>query len=342
MKLPGVSITIAAMRKVLRLGLVVLTIAVTSTAVRADDLIASVAARRLAEVLLHSKPERVPAGLSSPSVTPMSSGGNDAAAGIVAEVRMSFPGRNSNAEIRYAVFANPDDARKYSMNFSSDLTASHQRRIFFPFFTDADCVQRGENQLCALQNGNVFALVMSNGVASANTHEHQTARGVSAGIVAQFALAHLQTVRKSIEQTSANALPGAAPVMPFSGSDPCALLSEAEAAAVLGSPVTPARRSGGVLCQYNSRASASDSVAIQLIAGGRAKFDFDRDRLVAARQLDGVGDAAFEFVSLAGFAQVYVLSHERYFAITLNKQRDRSLRDSAANLARKIAGGLSH
>lgn len=142
----------------------------------------------------------------------MPSNANDARAGIVGEVKMSFPGRNSNAEIRYAVFANSDAARKYSINFVRSLTASHQRRIFFPYFPDADCAQRGLNQLCAAASGNVFALVISNGFASANTPEGQKTRGVSAGIVGQFALAHLQRARKSIEQSATATLsPGARP-----------------------------------------------------------------------------------------------------------------------------------
>jgi hypothetical protein len=108
------------MRKVLR-GLLVLTISVAAAAVHAGDPTAS--ARRLTEALLHSKLETIPAGLSYPSITRMPSNANDARAGIIGEVKMSFPGRNSNAEIRYAVFANSDAARKYSMNFASSLTA---------------------------------------------------------------------------------------------------------------------------------------------------------------------------------------------------------------------------
>jgi hypothetical protein len=198
------------MRKIVR-GLLVLTISVAAAAAHADDLTAS--ARRLTEALLHSKLETIPAGLSSPSITRMSSNANGARAGIVGEVKMSFPGRTSNAEIRYAVFANSNDARRYSMNFGRGLTASHQRRIFFPYLPDADCAQRGHNQLCVAASGNVFTLVISNGVASAKTPEGQTTTpGVSAGTVGQFALAHLQSVRKSIEQSAAaTPSPGARP-----------------------------------------------------------------------------------------------------------------------------------
>lgn len=188
------------MRKIVR-GLLVLTISVAAAAAHADDL--TVPARRLTEALLHSRLETIPAGLSSPSITRMSSNANGARAGIVGEVKMSFPGRTSNAEIRYAVFANPNDARRYSMNFGRGLTASHQRRIFFPYLPGADCAQRGHNQLCVAASGNVFTLVISNGVASAKTPAGQTTRGVSAGTVGQFALAHLQSVRKSIEQSAA-------------------------------------------------------------------------------------------------------------------------------------------
>jgi hypothetical protein len=197
------------MRKVVR-GLLILTISVAAAAaVHAGDPTAS--ARRLTEALLHSKLETIPAGLSSPSITRMSSNANSARAGIIGEVKMSLPGSSSNAEIRYAVFANSDDARKYARNFGRGLTASHQRRIFFPYLPDADCAQRGRNQLCVAASGNVFTLVISNGVASANTHAGQATHGVSAGIVGQFALAHLENVRKSIAlPATAKATPTAA------------------------------------------------------------------------------------------------------------------------------------
>src|SRR3984893_15387113 len=109
------------MRKLVR-GLFVLLLSVPAIRAHADD--PTAAARRLTVTLLHTKPSMVPAGLSSPSITPMPSTENDGRAGIVGAVKMSLSGRASNAEIRYAVFANPADAHKYSTNFASSLTAS--------------------------------------------------------------------------------------------------------------------------------------------------------------------------------------------------------------------------
>jgi hypothetical protein len=182
-------------RKALRV-LLALTIGVATMAAQSDAPITS--ARRLTDALLHSKLERVPAGLSPPATTRMPSTAHDWTAGVVGAVRMSFPGRESNAEIRYAVFANPDDARKYSANFGRGLAASHQQRIVFSNLPAADCAQRGQTQLCAAVNGNVFALAITNGAANLNSPAGQGKGGVSAGIVAQFALAHIENARKSI------------------------------------------------------------------------------------------------------------------------------------------------
>jgi hypothetical protein len=105
MKLLRGSNRIGAMRKVTRV-LLALTIGVTAAA-QADNPIAS--ARRMTDALLHCKLEKIPAGLAPPSITRMPSTANDWRAGIVGEVRMSFSGRESNAQIGYAVFANPDE-----------------------------------------------------------------------------------------------------------------------------------------------------------------------------------------------------------------------------------------
>ncbi len=119
--------------------------------------------------------------------------------------------------------------------------------------------------------------------------------------------------------------------------DACDLLTTADADEATSGAVTRVPAGPANACYYQVRAPAGDGVSLQLIDGGRAKFDFDHKRMLNTTPLSGVGDAAFEFVSLAGFAQVYVIKGDTYFAITLTSHRNRNLSGSAARLARKVA-----
>ncbi len=126
----------------------------------------------------------------------------------------------------------------------------------------------------------------------------------------------------------------AAPARAF---DACDLLTtpdadEATIGAVTRVPAGPANA-----CYYQVREPAGDGVSLELIDGGRAKFDFDHKRMHNTTALSGIGDAAFEFVSLAGFAQVYAVKGDTYFVVTLTSHRNSNLAGSAARLARKVA-----
>jgi len=123
----------------------------------------------------------------------------------------------------------------------------------------------------------------------------------------------------------------------YSGPDPCSLLTLADATAAMGSPVVNAPHLGTNVCQYQSPTQAGDGVTLEVNSGGREKFDFDRDRVIGAVPLSGIGDGAFVFVSVAGFAQVSVIKGALYFTVTVMNQRDHHLKESAAALARKIA-----
>ena len=123
----------------------------------------------------------------------------------------------------------------------------------------------------------------------------------------------------------------------YTGPNPCALLTLADATAAMGSPVVNAPHEGTNLCQYQSPAQAGDGVTLEVNDGGREKFDFDLHRIIGAVPLTGIGDGAFVFVSVAGFAQVSVIKGARYFTVTVMNQRDHHLKESAAALARKIA-----
>jgi len=86
--------------------------------------------------------------------------------------------------------------------------------------------------------------------------------------------------------------------------------------------------------------AGSNSVTLQLIDGGRAKFDFDRGRVQRIVSVAGIGDDAFAFVSDAGFVQVYFIKSSRYASLTLQNARDPNRLENAKALARSIAARL--
>jgi hypothetical protein len=123
----------------------------------------------------------------------------------------------------------------------------------------------------------------------------------------------------------------------YTGPNPCSLLTLADATAAMGSPVVNAPHLGTGVCQYQSPTQAGDGVTLEVINGGRDQFNAARDSTSPLVALPGVGDGAFEFVSVAGFATVSVIKGPLYFTVTVMNQRDHHLKESAAALARKIA-----
>jgi hypothetical protein len=125
----------------------------------------------------------------------------------------------------------------------------------------------------------------------------------------------------------------------YTGPDPCSLLTLADANEAMGYTVVNAPHPGTSVCQYQSNGyqHTGEGVTLEVNPGGREKFAFARDRVIGAKPVAGIPDAAFEFISVAGFAQVYVIKRELYFTVTLTKQGDRQLGKDAVELARKIA-----
>ena len=166
----------------------------------------------------------------------------------------------------------------------------------------------------------------------------QVERGASLVIMAAK-----EAVEAARTTTSPRSSPFASTTAPKSAStgahDGCTLLTKADAEAALGGPASDLRRSGDS-CYYGSKAVAGDGVTLQLIEGGRSKFDFDRGRIPKAVGLSGIGDDAFAFVSQAGFVQLYFIKGGGYASITLQNSRDGNRLESAKALARKIAARL--
>jgi hypothetical protein len=296
------------------------------------------AATRVYEGLLKSKPITMPRGFSSASTSAVRLNADDSRNGIIGAVEIDFAGAPAGvtARIRYAVFAQASDTTRYSEQVSRTLTARGVQRVFFPGFPGADCVASGQNQVCARASGDVFILAVSTGIASANTHEHQTLRGDSAGNVGRIALAYLQSVRGSIGQAGPPAPPSRSPIQ-ASTPDPCAIMTGADVVAAMKSPMENPRRDTTGTCYYGSQTRPGEGVSLQLLSGGREQFDLVRHRMRGVMPLSGVGDAAFEFASAAGFIQIYALRGNQYFMLTFFERSAPDARRTAAALARLIA-----
>ena len=295
------------------------------------------AADKLYQALLNSRPASIQ-GFSPPTVSATKLSGADARNGMVGAVDIVFTRADAKAEIRYTVFGQSNQAVSYSQTLSQNLSGS---RIFFPFMPGADCVESSGNELCVVQNGNVLVLAISSGVGRADTHEQQTVRGISAGNIVQSAVTHLQSVRASTGESTAHRETAASgessPKMP----DPCSILTSADAAAVMGSGIDNPRRDRAGTCYYQSRSAPGEGVSLELMEGGRDKFDFDRGRVIGAAPLNGIGDSAFEFASAAGFVQVYAITGDRYFTVMVFNHRDPNSRQTAASLAKTIASRVA-
>jgi hypothetical protein len=304
-------------------------------AIRATRACAQDDAHRLLNALQGTKPAAMLDGFTSITPKQVAPNTTDAEAGIIGVAGLVFAGpTSSNVEIRYAVFVRAGQAKQYGVFFSEHLGGQQQ---FLPYLPDAICAANSQMEVCGIPSGNVFVGAIARGVAHANTHDQQVIRGVSAAQALQYALLNLKQVRDSIGQSPAPQ--AAAPTPNPNTTGPCALLTAADAAAVMRSRVMSPTNSLGT-CFYGSQSSPGDGVALQLIDGGRSKFDFDQGSISNTRPLNGLGDAAFEFFSAAGFVQVYVVKGNHYFEITLTNSHDRALRRSAYQLARQIVAKL--
>ncbi|HXN86101.1 MAG TPA: hypothetical protein VN867_08520 [Candidatus Binataceae bacterium] len=125
----------------------------------------------------------------------------------------------------------------------------------------------------------------------------------------------------------------------YTGPNPCSILTLADANEAMGYTVVNAPHPGTSTCQYQTAGTqhAGEGVTLEVNPGGREKFAFARDGVIGAKPVEGIPDAAFEFVSVAGFAQVYVIKRELYFTVTLTKLNDPQVGKEAIELARKVA-----
>ena len=126
------------------------------------------------------------------------------------------------------------------------------------------------------------------------------------------------------------------------GADACAVIDDALAETALGGAVernTNPQSALPGMCAWRSISTPGDGLTVAVDAGGEDKYNFDRSNL-QVRDLAGVGDQAFAFVSPAGFVQLGMMKGATYITIVLELQNSRDRLQRAEDLARAIAGRL--
>jgi len=107
------------------------------------------------------------------------------------------------------------------------------------------------------------------------------------------------------------ALPAAAQQSPI---DPCALVATADLQAITHQKVVGPKPQGVGICAW--QIAGGFALSIQLNETGQAGFANAQSRTQGAKPVSGIGDAAFVFVSAAGFDAVHLVKHDHYVVIT--------------------------
>jgi hypothetical protein len=120
--------------------------------------------------------------------------------------------------------------------------------------------------------------------------------------------------------------------------DTCALTTAAELQAIVHQPVRGPVPAGPGICAW--QIGGMNAISIQYNATGQAGFDNAKSRTTNTVALSGIGDAAFAFVSAAGFVQVDVVKHNR-FVVVIDQGGGAATRLAAAKaIAAKVASRL--
>jgi hypothetical protein len=132
------------------------------------------------------------------------------------------------------------------------------------------------------------------------------------------------------------ALPAAAQQSPI---DPCALVATADLQAITHQKVVGPKPQGVGICAW--QIAGGFALSIQLNETGQAGFANAQSRTQGAKPVSGIGDAAFVFVSAAGFDAVHLVKHDHYVVITYQGGSNAADRLQATEaIAGKAAGKL--
>jgi hypothetical protein len=99
-----------------------------------------------------------------------------------------------------------------------------------------------------------------------------------------------------------------------SGIDPCTLVTAGDLAAITHQKVDGPKPQATDICAW--QIAGSFAITIQYNETGQAGFDNAKSLTRGAKPGPGIGDAAFVFVSVAGFDAVHVVKHGHYVVIT--------------------------
>jgi len=278
----------------------------------------------LVQTLVDGSSRHVPKGYAAANATRITLNDDDRRSGMVAGVAVALGGGDPKGSLRYALFQSEQQAETFTRNLGYRRPAGSSPK-FLQYLPSADCADTPSGGLCSMRVGDVVI------VATASTVD----RGASLVLIAAKDAIDAATMSPRTG-SSAIAVPKSPPTGPRDG---CALLTKNDAAAALGGPVSDPRRSADT-CYYGAQVAGGDSVTLQLIEGGRSKFDFDRARMQRIAIASGIGDDAFSFVSDAGFVQVYFIKGTSYASLTLQSSRGANRLEVARALARKIAASL--
>ncbi len=120
--------------------------------------------------------------------------------------------------------------------------------------------------------------------------------------------------------------------------DACSLLTVTEASAALGERVQAPQAIQADSCLW--RGTGTATVTVESPGTGRPGFDNAKSRTSPVTALSGIGDAAFEFVSAAGFVQISLVKADRFLTLVVQAGNAKTARSAAEGIAAKIASRL--
>ena len=120
--------------------------------------------------------------------------------------------------------------------------------------------------------------------------------------------------------------------------DPCSLLTVEEVSAALNERIQAPQSIQSDGCLW--RGAGTDSVTLEAPGTGRPGFDSAETKISPIVRLSGIGDAAFAFVSAAGFVEIGLVKADRFFTVLVQARDAKSARTAAELLASKIASRL--
>lgn len=282
-------------------------------------------AEALTQALMDGASRHVPKGYSAAKAARVTLNDDDRRSGMVTGVLVTLGGGDPKGSLRYALFPSEQQAEAFlrELVYRRPIGSSAK---FLQYLPSADCADTPSGGLCTMRAGEVVIVATAGAVD----------RGASLVMIAAKDAVDAATATLRSGPSSSAAAPGSAATR---AKDVCALLTKTDAATALGGPVSDPRR-GGDTCYYGAQLAGRDSVTLQMIEGGRSKFDFDRGRMQRIASAAGIGDDAFSFVSDAGFVQIYFIKGTSYASLTLQNSRDANKLEIAKALARKIAADL--